>query len=84
MDINQSRSVSLDDAVPVLTGDPMATVESIVQESTERETLEQLTDGELLRRTAREVLIAVYVVANAIVRRGAVLVTKPAERSLCA
>jgi hypothetical protein len=51
---------SLDDAVPVLTGDPMTT-KDFVQENAERESLEQLSDGELLRKAAREVLIAVCV-----------------------
>jgi hypothetical protein len=37
-----------------LTGDPMATAGSIVRESTEREALEQLSDGEILRRAVIE------------------------------
>jgi hypothetical protein len=49
---------SLDDAVPVLTGDPTSTVQTFVQQSIEREMLEQLPNGELLRKAAREVLIA--------------------------
>jgi hypothetical protein len=57
----------------------VTTAETFVQESAEREALEQLTDGELLRRAAHELLIAVYVVAKAIVIRAAVIVTKPAE-----
>ena len=55
----------LDDAAPVLTGDPMSTAETIVQGSADHETLEGLSDAELLRRTAREVLRVVYVVARA-------------------
>jgi len=54
----------LDDAVPVLTGNPMSTAASMVQGSDDRETLEQLSDDELLRRAAREVLIAVVVIAR--------------------
>ena len=37
-----------------LTGDPMATAGSIVRESTEREALEHLSDGEILRRAVIE------------------------------
>ena len=70
---------SLDDAVPILTCDPMTTTEDFVQENAEREKLEKLTDGELLRKAAREVLIAVCVIANATMRQAALFVTKPAE-----
>ena len=40
----------VDDAVPLLSGDPMTTSASFIQGSLDRETLEQLTDDELLRR----------------------------------
>ena len=42
----------LDDAAPLLTGDPMSTTESITMESADRETLDQLSDDERLRRAA--------------------------------
>jgi hypothetical protein len=41
MDINQSRSVSLDDAVPLLTGDPLTTATA---------TKPGAADAEVLRR----------------------------------
>jgi hypothetical protein len=69
----------LDDAVPLLTGDPLTTATSFIRDSAELETLEQLTDDELQRRAAREVAICVYVVAKAMVAKAAVVVAKPAE-----
>jgi hypothetical protein len=65
--------------VPLLTGDSLTTATTFVQENTERETLEQLADGELLRKAAREVVIAVYMVANALMRQASILVTRPAD-----
>jgi hypothetical protein len=55
----ETARARLDDGVPLLTGDPMTTANSLVEQTTEREKLEQLTDRELLRRAAREVAIAV-------------------------
>jgi hypothetical protein len=69
----------LDDAVPLLTGDPLTTTKSLIEESAERETLEQLTDGELLRRAAREVTVAVILVAKSMMRHAAIVATKPVE-----
>ena len=40
----------------MLTADPMTTSTSFVQGSADRETLEQLSDAELLHRAARQVL----------------------------
>ena len=45
----------------------------------DREQLEELSDAELLRKAAREVLIAVCVAVNAMMRQAACFVTKPAE-----
>jgi len=70
---------ALDDAVPVLTGDPMTVAEVLVRQSAEREKLEQLTDGELLSRAAREVAMAVIMVAQAVMRQPALALIKPAE-----
>src|SRR5439155_16084241 len=44
----------------------------------EGEALEKLTDDELLRKTAREVAIAVNVVAHAMLYKAEVMATKPA------
>jgi hypothetical protein len=69
----------LDDAAPLLTGNPLTTAQVLVEQSTEREKLERLSDDELLRRAAREVTIAVYILAKAMVAKAAVVVAKPAE-----
>ena len=69
----------LDDAVPLLTGDPMTTAKSLIEESPEREALEQLSDAELMRRAAREAMIAVCVTNRAMLLQPEVTVTKPAE-----
>ena len=45
---------------------------------------EKLTDDELLRKTAREVAIAVYVVAHAMLYKAEVMATKPAEAGFLA
>jgi hypothetical protein len=72
----------LDDALPVLTGDPMTTSTSFVQESGHREALERLSDQELLGRAAREALIAVAVLARAMTLKATLVVTRPAEIGL--
>jgi hypothetical protein len=41
----------------VLSDYPITTAQTLVQESAEREGLEQLTDEELLRRASREALM---------------------------
>jgi hypothetical protein len=70
--------------VPLLTGDPLTTVHRFVHDSTEREELEELTDAELLRQAAREVAIAICMVANAMIRQAAVMATRPAEAGFLA
>ncbi len=75
---------SLDDAVPVLTAHPLTTAGSIVQAIAQGEALEKLTDDELLRKTAREVAIAVYVVAHAMIYKAEEMATKPAEAGFLA
>jgi hypothetical protein len=57
----------LDDATPVLGGDPMTTSTSFVQQSGKRESLEELMDDALLHQSAREVLIAVAIIATAMI-----------------
>jgi hypothetical protein len=70
---------SLDDAVPVLTGDPTTTIEDLLRNSPDREQLEELSDAELLRKAAREVLIAVCLAARALMLKPTLVLTKPAE-----
>jgi hypothetical protein len=74
----------LDDAVPLLTGDPMTTSTSFVQGSPEGEALEHLSDTELQRRAARQVAVAVCVVAKAMIVKATVAAAKPAEFGLLA
>jgi hypothetical protein len=52
----------------------MTTSTSFVQGDTEGEALEELSDDELLRRAAREVLITVALIARAMLVRAAVSV----------
>jgi hypothetical protein len=72
----------LDDAVPLLTGDPMTTARVVVEQSTERDKLDKLTDGELLREAARSLAIAVIVVARAFLRQPEAVVNKPGELAM--
>jgi hypothetical protein len=69
----------LDDAVPLLTGDPMTTAKILVEGSAEREELEKLPDGQLLRQAAREAATAVTVVAHAFLRQPEAIIYKPGE-----
>src|SRR5260221_14564199 len=54
----------LDDAVPLLTGDPMTVADDLVRASAERPELEKLPDAELLRRAARALAVDVTVVGD--------------------
>jgi hypothetical protein len=63
----------------VLTGDPMTTSTSFVQGSADRETLEQLSDAELLRRAARQLLKVLCMVRKIMLVKPTLAVTKPAE-----
>ena len=61
-----------------MTGDPTTTIEDLLRNSPDREQLEQLSDGELLRKAAREVLISVCLAAHALMLKPT-LVLKLAE-----
>jgi hypothetical protein len=63
----------------LVTGEPTTTIEDLLRDSPDREQLEGLSDAELLRKAAREVLIPVCVVVNAMMRQAACFVTEPAE-----
>jgi hypothetical protein len=70
----------LDDAVPLLTGDPTTTAKVLVQQaSAEREKLEKLADAELLRQAARALAVDVTVVGDAFLRQPQVIIQKPRE-----
>jgi hypothetical protein len=70
---------ALDDAVPIVTRDPLMIAQSLIEESAERQALEQLSDAELEKRAAREAMIAVCVTARAMIVKPAVVLTKPTE-----
>jgi hypothetical protein len=72
----------LDDAVPLLNGDAMTTAKVLVEQAAQREKLEQLTDGKLLREAARDVAIAVIVVGRALMRQPETVVNKPGELAI--
>jgi hypothetical protein len=76
--LEQARA-DLECALPLVTGDPASTIEDLLRNSPDREQLEELSDAELLRKAAREVLIAVCVVAHAMMRRANLVLTQPAE-----
>jgi hypothetical protein len=69
----------LDDAKPLLTGDPLTTAKVLVEESAERDELVRLTDRELLRRAARSATTAVSVVGHAFLRQPEAVIYKPGE-----
>jgi hypothetical protein len=73
----------LDDAVPVLTGDPLTTAEALVEESTaERDKSEQLTEGQRLHEAARALAMSVTLVGEAFLRQPEIIVNKPGELAL--
>jgi hypothetical protein len=55
--LDQARA-ALESALPLMTLDPTSTIDDLVRNSPERQQLDELSDGELLRRTAREVAMA--------------------------
>ena len=72
----------LDEALPLLTGDPMSTAASFVQQSGKRESIEEWTDDALLHQSAREVLITVAIIARAMMVKPTLAVAKPAETGI--
>jgi hypothetical protein len=68
--LDQARA-ALESALPLMTTDPTSTIDDLVRSSPEREQLEGTPDGELLRKAARELAIAVYVVVTMMLRREA-------------
>jgi hypothetical protein len=57
----------------------MTTSTSFVQGSADRETLEQLSDAELLRRAARQVLKVLCIMSKIMLVKPTLAVTRPAE-----
>ena len=65
----------LDSSAPLVTGIPQTSIDDLIREHSNRESLEKLTDDELLRTAAREVAIALIIIAQAIQGRATSLVT---------
>jgi hypothetical protein len=68
--LDQARA-DLESALPLMTGDATSTIEDLVRGHPERKQLDGLSDGELLRKAARELAVAVYVVARMTLRQEA-------------
>jgi hypothetical protein len=68
----------LEAVAPLVTGDPETTIEDLLGDPARRRDLDELTDAEVLRRTAREAAIATAIVARAIQDR-ATSAFNPAE-----
>jgi hypothetical protein len=69
----------LDDAMPLLTGDPMTVADDLVRQSPERRELETLPDRELLRRAARGLAMEVIAVGDAFLRQPEIIIKRPGE-----
>ncbi len=72
---------SLDDAMPLLTGNPNATANVFLEKKTaEREALEQLTDKQLLNQAVREIATTAIIISSALRQRVNTLIpTKAGE-----
>ena len=55
----------LESVAPVVTGIPTTSIKDLIKEYPNRESLEKLTDAELLRMAAREVAMALIIIARA-------------------
>src|SRR5436190_19445438 len=60
----------LDDAIPVLTRDPLATAESFCAANKDDAPIDELSDAELIRKASRELASATIVVAQGLMHRG--------------
>jgi hypothetical protein len=68
----------LEAVAPLVSGDPETAIENLIDDPARRLELDELTDAEILRRTARETAIATAIVAKAIQDR-ATSAFNPAE-----
>jgi len=76
--LEQARA-DLESALPLVAGDPTTTIEDLLRNSPDRKQLEELSDADLLRKAARELLIAVCLAARALLLKPTPVLTKPAE-----
>jgi hypothetical protein len=65
----------LDSIAPVVTGNPHTSIEDLIGNHPDREKFEKLTDAELVRLAAREVAMAVVIIARTIQARAVSLVS---------
>jgi hypothetical protein len=56
----------LESVAPVVTGNPHTSIEDLIRNHPDRESLEKLTDAELLRMAASEVAMALIIIARTI------------------
>jgi hypothetical protein len=76
----ETARAQLDDAVPVLTGDPLTTAEVLVaQSAAERDKPEQLTEGQRLHEAARALAMSVTLVGEAFLRQPEIIISKTGE-----
>lgn len=68
--LDQARA-ALESALPLMTRDPTSTIDDLVRSSPDGEQLDKLSDGELLRKAARELARVVYLVAHMMLRQEA-------------
>jgi hypothetical protein len=68
--LDQARA-DLQSALPLMTRNPTSTIDDLIRSSPEGEQLDKLSDGELLRKAARELASAVYLVAHMMLQKGA-------------
>ena len=59
----------------MVTGNPQTCIDDLIRDHPERENFEKLTDAELLRMAAREVAMAVVIIARTIQARAVSLVS---------
>ena len=65
----------VDSIAPVATGNPQTRIDDLIRNHPDRENFEKLTDAELLRMAAREVAMAVVIIARTIQARAVSLVS---------
>src|SRR5882724_2265061 len=70
---------ALDDAIPVLTSDPLTTAESFCAANKDDAPIDELSDAELIRRASRELASATVVVAQGLMLQPDIAVTRPIE-----
>jgi hypothetical protein len=68
--LDQARA-DLQSALPLMTRNPTSTIDDLLRSSPEGAQLDKLSDGELLRKAARELARAVYLVAHMMLRQEA-------------